>query len=411
MRAGVQIGTGCRLRPQGAESQIGSHVFLFDTAMLVSGQTPFYKRQDTPGLTDTFMDITCPNCATLFSVPEGAIGPNGRRLKCSQCGHLWRQMPPSAAPVQAPAESAPVVEPPAPPPPDPLPPEPLPPVSDLPMEAEPPPSPDDDTEVDIDPVASDIIGDIGEDPDFDPMGPVDAASAHDAEDDDALARLDPLEADDSDTPRRGDDALEEFSGLVSRDDDAIPDFPDFPDGDDIASPFVRKKASGGGWIRTLFSSLLFLIIVVGVMAGAAWFWRVPIVKTYEDAEALFRMVGIEIDIPGLGLTFREVTGERVLHGGVDNLVVRGFVANTSSTSRPVPFIRLVLFDGTGRVVQELAAQAPVTELAAGDTTGFRVQLQNPSAAARRFEVEWARGRMPSSSSGVGDTAPSGASVP
>lgn len=360
------------------------------------------------------MDITCPNCATLFAVPDGAIGPNGRKLKCSQCGHLWRQMPPSdpADVMSAPAEVPlpPLVEiapssPPAAQPPEPPAPDPLPSLPDLPMEGGPVADPDDGGDVDIDPIASDMIGDIGEDPDFDPLGPVDS-SAGSGTDDDSLADLDVLGLDGDGGRRRGDDdALEEFSGLVSRDDDNddIPDFSGLPGGDDDALPsmFARDgsghdRSSGrGGWVRALFSSILFLVIVVGAMAGAAWFWRVPIVKTYEDAEALFRMVGIEVDIPGLGLSFRDVTGERVLHGGVDTLVVRGFVVNTSSSSRGVPFVRLALFDGTGRVIQELAAQAPVAELAAGDTTGFRVQLQNPSAAARRFEVEWARGRMPS----------------
>lgn len=358
------------------------------------------------------MDITCPNCATLFAVPDGAIGPNGRKLKCSQCGHLWRQMPPSdpSSPMPAPvaAPLPPPVE--APPSPAVLPPEspapdPLPPLPDLPMEGGPVAGSDEGGDVDIDPVASDIIGDIGEDPDFDPLGPVDSSSGSGA-DADSLADLDALGLDGDGGRHRGDDdALEEFSGLVSRDDDHddIPDFSGLPGGDDdtLPSMFARDgmdhdRSSGrGGWVRALFSSLLFLVIVAGAMAGAAWVWRVPIVKTYEDAEALFRIVGIEVDIPGLGLSFRDVTGERVLHGGVDTLVVRGFVVNTSSSSRAVPFVRLALFDGTGRVIQELAAQAPVAELAAGDTTGFRVQLQNPSAAARRFEIEWARGRMPS----------------
>ena len=104
--------------------------------------------------------------------------------------------------------------------------------------------------------------------------------------------------------------------------------------------------------------------------------------------------GIHVDIPGLGLSFRDVTGERVLHGDVDTLVVRGFIVNISSIPRIIPFVQLSLFDGTDQLIQSIAAQAPVTELAEGSTTGFRIQLENPSASARRFKVDWASGSLP-----------------
>lgn len=39
------------------------------------------------------MDVSCPNCATRFRIPEGAIGEDGRRVRCSKCAHTWHQMP------------------------------------------------------------------------------------------------------------------------------------------------------------------------------------------------------------------------------------------------------------------------------------------------------------------------------
>lgn len=35
------------------------------------------------------MEVSCPQCAQTFMLPEGAIGAAGRRLKCSKCGHIW----------------------------------------------------------------------------------------------------------------------------------------------------------------------------------------------------------------------------------------------------------------------------------------------------------------------------------
>ena len=39
------------------------------------------------------MLINCPNCDTSFAVPSKALSGNGRKLKCSQCFHVWFQSP------------------------------------------------------------------------------------------------------------------------------------------------------------------------------------------------------------------------------------------------------------------------------------------------------------------------------
>ena len=36
------------------------------------------------------MILTCPSCETQFDVPEQAVGPAGRKVRCSKCRHVWR---------------------------------------------------------------------------------------------------------------------------------------------------------------------------------------------------------------------------------------------------------------------------------------------------------------------------------
>jgi hypothetical protein len=77
-------------------------------------------------------------------------------------------------------------------------------------------------------------------------------------------------------------------------------------------------------------------------------------------------------------------------GGVETLVVRGFISNISDAPRTVPNLRLELYNEKKEVIQDSSAKAPTGLLDPNGSVEFEVRMELPqlSAAKGGYAVVW-----------------------
>ncbi|MBI5165711.1 MAG: zinc-ribbon domain-containing protein [Magnetospirillum sp.] len=310
------------------------------------------------------MLISCPSCATSFSVPDKALGAKGRTLKCAKCGDKWFQAAPGAGEGFGLDESS------FPPPPRPQPqPQPQPRRPDPPPQPAPPPRA---------PAGGSDDG-FGAGNDFGNLARLASQIGVGAPPPPKV----PADFDfDLDEP-----PLPDFGGRGMRDSgrrgelDLGEGSPPQPIPDVFASPGERSRGGTGGlW-------LLLLLLLIGAAFGSAFYFQDRVVALWPPAHDILTDFGLRREAPGAGLELRQGgPPERMVSNDTDVLIMRGIIANVSDRTRAVPTMRVVLFDKDKNVVQDKLDQPPVTSLEPGGTASFRIIIPRPDPNAVEVHV-------------------------
>ena len=56
------------------------------------------------------MILTCPSCSSRYHVDSASFSPQGRKVRCANCGHRWKARPPADLPQSVDLELAPPSE-------------------------------------------------------------------------------------------------------------------------------------------------------------------------------------------------------------------------------------------------------------------------------------------------------------
>ncbi|CAA7614128.1 conserved hypothetical protein [Candidatus Terasakiella magnetica] len=269
------------------------------------------------------MLITCPDCSTNFSIPDAALGTEGRKLKCAKCGHKWFQKPLMV------------------------------------ME-------EDDTDLDLSgPSFSAPMRDP--EPAFSPSPRPELRAQTESDMDDIDIESPPVP---------------QFGGRIAPERGPGELSASFLDDGPQPIPDVFSSSASEGKKGTAFLWVTLVLLILGALGGGAYYFQDQLVEAVPEAGELMSQAGLRREKPGAGLELRKAgTPERFVHNDTDVLVVRGIIANVTDRMRPVPTMKLVLMDKNKQPVQEKLSQPPVSSLNPQGTTSFKIMLERPDPNA------------------------------
>jgi hypothetical protein len=128
-------------------------------------------------------------------------------------------------------------------------------------------------------------------------------------------------------------------------------------------------------------------LALAPLAGAALFPE-EVVATLPASIRVYDMMGHDVNI--YGLEIRQVDIQKLIIDGRKVIAVKGELANVSTQTRKIPWLRFGLRSDDNAEVFHWTLDTEVRPLKPGESTSFVTRLASPPEAAENMEIRFAR---------------------
>ena len=126
-----------------------------------------------------------------------------------------------------------------------------------------------------------------------------------------------------------------------------------------------------------------MILIASVLFVA----RDQLREMIPGVDGIYEALGLA-DEESEGLRLSQPTSVLIMKGGVQTLVVTGFVTNLNDGIQTIPNLKLMLVDEDDNVVQEASGRAESGTIDPNSTVPYRIELQLPDERGKSLRVDW-----------------------
>ncbi len=275
------------------------------------------------------MFLACPQCDVHYKLSDLALGPAGRKVRCTSCGHVWRAEPPMEEDVLPPSVESKFTN--------------------------------------TDPIADDDMSIAFDGP---PTGE-DAAT---------FAPQPGIDVRDDPIPALNAADLGDWPAIDTGVSDAV--IPEVVKPSYTPPTEELPHYQPAGMSPTAFGFALFLLPLL-LTAALLVALRGPVLASLPAMAPIYRFVGLPASPPGDGLRLSTLVAERRIDRDVKTLALSAMLANVSPVAKNYPPLQVTVSGPYGAVLQSWDLPAPEGKtLASGEESPIKVEFKDvPDAAA------------------------------